>query len=72
MSGGRDGVIHAVGVINMVSGETGQRTGAIDVCRSDNGTVHVRVNRFGDEVVLVLPPPIVRRLIDILQEAVGP
>lgn len=66
-----EGVIVTVDQIMLANGQTGERTGIIDVCRSGSGNVHLKMCRMGDQVVIKLPPPLATRLAEILTQAVA-
>jgi hypothetical protein len=65
------GVITTVGVLTFKSRQSGERTGCIDVCRDEAGSVHVRINRLGNEVVLHLPPATAMAAARLILKAAG-
>jgi hypothetical protein len=61
--------IHTIGVINFKSEKTDKRTGVVEVCLDTDGSVHMRVNRNGEEVVITLRPSAANQVSDLLHRA---
>ena len=62
-------VIHTVGVIRLRDAKTGERTGTIDICRDEEGIVHLRAVRAGEEVVLRMLPNVAELVAQHLLDA---
>lgn len=61
--------IITVGVLKLSSAKDGSRTGVIDVCRDTEGNVHLRINRLGNEVVIMLAPSIALQAAALIEKA---
>lgn len=59
------GVISTVGVVRFENA-AGLRTGCVDICLDEAGNTHMRVNRSGNEVVLVFTPSQSRSIAKLL------
>lgn len=65
------GIISTIGFVRLTSKSTGERTGIIDICRDEEGNVHMRVNRKGNEVVMHFSPSVALTVADLLRRAGG-
>ena len=55
-----------------VAAVNGEPIGKVDVCRDDEGNIHLRINDTCDEVVMKLTHHQARRVYKLLYEAVWP
>lgn len=72
MPGDRHPTIVSIGALEFRNPATGAKTGVVDVCRDTNSVVHVRVNRMGDEAVMLLTPVQTIKVATLLLEAIDP
>jgi hypothetical protein len=61
-------IIHSVGAVQFKNRD-GKKTGVIDVCRDEDGLVHVRVNRMGEEIVLKIRSEAALKIADLFTRA---
>lgn len=62
--------IYTVDVAKFTAAVTGDPVGTVDVCRDDDGFVHLRINANGDEVVLRIHRDQARRVRNMIDRAI--
>lgn len=62
--------IYTVDVAKFTAPVTGKPAGTVDVCCDEHRNIHIRINKDGDEVVLVLNRNQVRRVREMIDKAI--
>jgi len=63
--------IYTVDCAKFHARETGEPIGTVDVCRDDDGYIHLRINNGSDEIVMKLDRLQARRVRNMIDDAIG-
>jgi len=61
--------LHPIGILKLRSASTGERSGTIDISRDDDGTIHMRVTRAGEDMIIRMKPLCALSIAELLAQA---